>query len=376
MLQKRIKKILKTVDLSSTEKIISEKILQGERLTIEEGLFLYQNSSLHFLGLLANFVKQKINGKKVFFNKNFHLEPTNICIYNCKFCSYKRRFGDSDAWDYSIEQMLELCSKYKNTDVTEVHITGGVHPHYNVLNYCTLIKKIKQILPNIHIKAFTAVEIDYMCKKARMSTQEGLLKLKECGLNSLPGGGAEIFNEEIRNLVCDEKSSAKLWLNIHRTAHKIGIPSNATMLYGHLENYEHRIEHLNMLRDLQDETKGFNAFIPLKFRNFNNKLSHVPEVSTIEDMRNYAVSRLFLDNIPHIKAYWVMLGRSHAQMALAYGVDDLDGTIDDSTKIYTMAGVAERSPRMSSVEMVNLIKAANLIPVERDSIYNELNIFK
>lgn len=373
MLQKRIQKLLQSVDLSENEKLIANKIINGERISTDEGLFLYKQASLHFLSLMANYVREKMNGKKVFYNKNFHIEPTNICIYNCKFCSYKRRLGETDAWDYSLEQMLEIASKYKNTDTTEVHITGGVHPLYNVLNYCTLIKKIKQILPNIHVKAFTAVEIDYMCKKAKISIEDGLKKLKECGLNSLPGGGAEIFDEEIRKEVCDEKSDSKLWLKIHKIAHELGFPSNATILYGHVEKYEHRIDHLNRLRELQDETGGFNAFIPLKFRNSNNKLSHIPEVSTTEDMRNYAVSRIFLDNIPHLKAYWVMIGRAHAQMALAYGVDDLDGTIDDSTKIYTMAGVEETSPRMTSSEMVNLIKSANFTPVERDSVYNELS---
>lgn len=376
MLKKRVEKLLCAVDLTEEQKRISKNILDGKRISIEEGVILYKEFPLHLLGLLANYVKEKNTGRKVFFNKNFHMEPTNICIYNCKFCSYKRRFGEPDAWDYSLEQMLEICSKYKNTDVTEIHITGGVHPHYNVLNYATLLKKIKQILPDIHIKAFTAVEIDYMCKKARMSTEEGLKKLVECGLDSLPGGGAEIFDPEIRKQVCDEKSSAKLWLNIHETAHKLGIPSNATMLYGHIEKYEHRIDHLDKIRQLQDKTNGFNSFIPLKFRNFNNKLSHVEEVSVIEDMKNYAVSRIFLDNILHLKAYWVMLGRTHAQMSLAYGVDDLDGTIDDSTKIYTMAGVEEQTPRMTSAEMTDLIVRANYTPVERDSVYNELKVFK
>jgi len=372
MKTKRIKKILENAIISSKEREIANKILEDKRITTDEGIFLFEKADLSFLSLMANYVKEKYNGKKVFFNKNIHIEPTNICIYNCKFCSFKRRFGDEDAWDLSIEEMLQLAENHKDTDITEIHITGGVHPHYNLLNYCTLIKKIKSILPNIHIKAFTAVEIDFMCRKARMSNEEGLKRLKECGLDSLPGGGAEIFNTEIRQKVCDEKSSAKLWLDIHKTAHKIGMPTNATILYGHIETYEHRIDHLNKIREIQDETNGFNAFIPLKFRNIGNKLSHIPEIPIIEDMRNFAVTRIFLDNVPHLKAYWVMLGRKFAQMSLAYGVDDLDGTIDDSTKIYTMAGVEETNPKMTASEMREIIKNANLIPVERDSVYNEI----
>jgi len=372
MLKKRIKQLFADTKLTEKEFQIAEKVIDNQRITVEEGLYLYKEASLPYLSVLANFVKERINGKKVYFNRNFHIEPTNICIYNCKFCSYKRRFGDPDAWDYTLEEMLQIAERYKNSEVTEVHIVGGVHPHYSVHNYCTLIRKIKQILPNIHVKAFTAVELDFMIRKARMTYEEGLKKLKECGLDSIPGGGAEIFDEEIRHQVCDEKSSSQLWLNIHKTAHRLGIPSNATILYGHIETYEHRIDHLNRIRQMQDETGGFNAFIPLKFRNANNKMSYVPEVSILEDMRNYAVTRIFLDNIPHLKAYWVMIGRQYAQLSLAYGVDDLDGTIDDTTKIYTMAGVSEQSPRMTASEMIEIIQKAGLVPVERDSVYNEI----
>jgi aminodeoxyfutalosine synthase len=374
-MEEQIKTLLDNTKLSSKEKKIADKILNNQRINTEEGLFLYKEAKLPYLSLLANYVKTKINSDKVYFNKNFHLEPTNICIYNCKFCSYKRRFGEKEAWDYSIEDMLNIAKNYSNSDVTEVHITGGVHPHYDVNHYCVLIRKIKKILPNIHIKAFTAVELDFMFKKARMTTKEGLLKLKECGLQSLPGGGAEIFDEEIRKQISHEKSNADLWLKIHETAHNLGIPSNATILYGHIESYEHRIDHLNRIRQLQDKTNGFNAFIPLKFRNANNKMSYVKEVPITEDMRNYAVTRIFLDNIPHLKAYWVMLGRKHAQLSLAYGVDDLDGTIGDTTKIYTMAGAEEQNPRMTASEMIKLIKKAGLKPVERDSVYNELKIY-
>lgn len=375
MLKNNIEFLFENIEISKEEKEIAEKVLENKRISPEEGLFLFENASLPYLSVLANYVKTKISGNKVYFNKNIHLEPTNICIYNCKFCSFKKKFGDAEAWSYTVDEMLDKVREFQDTDITEVHITGGVHPHYNVNNYCLLISKIKKILPNVHIKAFTAVELEFMIKKAKMTLEEGLKKLVESGLGSLPGGGAEIFDAEIRKQVCDEKSSSQLWLKIHRTAHKMGIPSNATILYGHIETYAHRIDHLKRIRDLQDETSGFNAFIPLKFRNLNNKLSHIKELPITEDMRNYAVTRIFLDNVPHLKAYWVMLGRHHAQMSLAYGVDDLDGTIGDTTKIYTMAGVEEMSPRMTESEMVRLIKSANLTAVERDSVYNEIKIY-
>lgn len=354
---------------------IAEKVLSGQRLTISEGLFLFQEAELNYLSLLSTARKMQISENKVYFNRNFHIEPTNICVYNCKFCSYKRRFGDAEAWEYSIDDILSIVKKYKGQNVTEVHITGGVHPHYSVEHFCVLLRKIRSILPNIHIKAFTAVEVEFMARKSRMDVKQALLKLKECGLNSMPGGGAEIFDEEVRAKICDDKSKTKSWLEIHRTAHQIGLKTNATILYGHIENYNHRLDHLDRIRKLQDETNGFNAFIPLKYLSYNNALSYAGMVPITEDMRNYAVTRLFLDNIPHLKAYWVMLGRQHAQMALNYGVDDLDGTIDDSTKIYTMAGSEEKKPGMTATEMVELIKKANFLPVERDSLYNELQIF-
>jgi aminodeoxyfutalosine synthase len=375
MFAERVEKLLKNKTLSEVEIKIIDKVLNNEQISVDEGVFLFENASLNYLSVLANFVKEKINGKKVYFNKNFHIEPTNICVYNCKFCSYKRRVGEPEAWDNSLEQIMEQVEKFQNTDITEVHIVGGVHPNHDVYFYGNIISKIKNKLPKIHIKAFTAIELDFMIRKANMTIEKGLFTLKEYGLDSIPGGGAEIFDEEIRKQICDDKSSSKLWLNIHKTAHKLGISSNATILYGHIESYKHRIDHLNRLRELQNETNGFNAFIPLKYRNFNNKLSHINEVSIIEDMRNYAVSRIFLNNIPHLKAYWVMLGKQHAQMSLAFGVDDLDGTINDSTKIYTMAGVDDTNVRMTCSEMVQLIKSASLIPVERDSVYNILKTY-
>ena len=236
-----------------------------------------------------------------------------------------------------------------------------------------LIENIKQIRPDIHVKAFTAVELDYMCKKAKVSYEEGLKILKDAGQGSLPGGGAEIFDEKIRAQICKDKCTSEQWLQMHEAAHKVGMPSNATMLYGHLEKYEHLIDHMNRLRNLQDKTGGFNAFIPLKFRNKNNQMSNIEEVSIIEDLKVYAMGRIFLDNFNHIKAYWPMIGRKTTQLLLSFGVNDIDGTVDDSTKIYTMAGAEEQKPTMTSEQMIQLIKEVGRKPIERDSIYNELN---
>ncbi len=351
---------------------ISDKILSGKRINQKEGILLYELGELGFLGNLANVVKEKKNGNKVFFNRNFHIEPTNICIYNCKFCSYVRKLGEEDAWEYSLDDILKTISSYKDKPVTEVHIVGGVHPKRDLHYYGNMIKEIKKILPTIHVKAFTAIELDFMIKKARVPLKEGLQMLKDYGLDSIPGGGAEIFDAEIRKQVCFEKSDAEMWLRIHKTAHQVGIPSNATILYGHIEKYKHRIDHLDKLRELQDETGMFNTFIPLKFRKANNHLSYIGEVSMIEDLKNYAVSRIYLDNFDHIKAYWPMIGKDTAQLSLSFGVDDIDGTIDDSTKIYSMAGVEDQSPTMNTQQLTQLIREANRIPIERDTIYNEI----
>ncbi len=352
---------------------IARKVIAGERITEDEGQYLYEKADLGYLAMLANYIRKKKFGTRTYFNKNFHIEPTNICIYNCKFCSYKRKKGESGSWDYSTEEMLDIVRSYKGTDVTEVHIVGGVHPDHDLHFYGNLIAEIKKIIPHIYVKGFTAVELEFMIRKAHMPMEDGLRKLKEYGLDSIPGGGAEIFDEEIRREVCDEKTTADLWLKIHETAHQMGISSNATILYGHIEKYEHRISHMATLRKLQDKTNGFNAYIPLKFRKENNHLAYIGEVPLVEDLRNFAVSRIFLDNIPHLKAYWPMLGKGLTQLALSFGVDDIDGTIDDSTKIYSMAGVDEQHPQMSTEEIINLIRKVGLNPVERDTVYNVIN---
>ncbi|NOQ26512.1 MAG: aminofutalosine synthase MqnE [Bacteroidales bacterium] len=364
-----IHEILSSGQLSDLHERITNKILQQQRLTVEEGIELF-NFDLGILGIIANFQNKKKNQDKVFFNKNFHIEPTNICIYDCKFCSYHRKVNQEGSWEYSMDDILKKAESYKNKGVTEVHIVGGVHPNRDLHYYGEMIQRIKEILPDIHVKAFTAVELDFMIKKAHMNLEEGLLKLKEYGLNSIPGGGAEIFEPEIRKQVCHEKSTAEQWLNIHKTAHKVGLPSNATMLYGHLENNRHRIEHLDKLRDLQDQTKGFNTFIPLKFKKANNSLSYIGEVNTLEDLKIFAISRIYLDNFDHIKAYWPMLGKDVSQISLSFGVDDIDGTIDDSTKIYSMAGAKDQKPTMTTNDLVELIKTAGKKPIERDTVYN------
>lgn len=357
-------------------KIIATKVLTDERITPEEGLSLLQTAPLSLLGLLANYIREKRFGNKTFFNRNFHIEPTNVCIFSCTFCAYSCSYKHKEAgWELSIEQMLEKLKRYDGKPITEVHIVGGVHPKMNLAYFETLLRAIKQYRPDLHIKGFTAVELDYMIRKAKVSVEEGLQRLNAAGLDSLPGGGAEIFAPEIRTQICHDKVDAQGWLHIHKTAHRLGMHSNATILYGHIESCRHRITHLELLRQTQDETGGFNTFIPLKFRNQNNEMSAHNETTLLEDMRFYAFCRIYLDNIAHLKAYWPMLGRHNAQLSLNFGVDDLDGTIDDSTKIYSMAGSEELNPALSSEELIALIKDAGRVPVERDTLYNELASF-
>ena len=347
------------------------KIINSQRITDEEGLLLFEKASLSFVGALANFVRLRLHGEKTFFNRNFHIEPTNVCVFSCNFCSYSRLYAKRDeGWELTIDQMLDIVKKYDGKPETEVHIVGGVHPKMNLPYFAELLRKIKQHRPDLHIKAFTAVELDYMFRKAKLSVEEGVQLLKEAGLDSIPGGGAEIFDEEIRQKICADKVDAEGWLAIHEAVHNAGMHSNATMLYGHLENYSHRIDHMRRLRELQDKTRGFNTFIPLKFRNKDNDMSHIPEISLIEDLKMYSVARLYLDNFPHLKAYWPMLGRKNAQLSLAFGVDDIDGTIDDTTKIYSMAGSEEQTPSMTTEEIVGLIKQVKKQPVERDTLYH------
>ena len=353
---------------------IAKKVFDKKRITPEEGLYLSEHASLGYLGTLANFIREEKNGKNTYFNRNFHIEPTNVCIYTCTFCSYSRLIKErKDGWEYTLDEMMDIVRKYDQEPVTEVHIVGGVLPKYDVSFYAELFKTIKKHRPDLHIKALTPVEYHYIFKKEKISYEEGMALMLEAGLDSMPGGGAEIFHPEIRDQIAGGKCSGEEWLRIHEIWHDLGKKSNATMLYGHIESYFHRIDHLEKLRNLQDKTGGFQTFIPLKFRNKDNQLSHLKEVSALDDLRNYAVSRIYLDNFDHIKAYWPMIGRNMAQLSLSFGVDDIDGTIDDTTKIYSMAGSEEQTPSLSTRDLVNLIKAVGKHPLERDTLYNVLH---
>jgi len=357
-------------------KTIASKIDNSQRINPEEGLLLFEKGALAMLGTMANFIRERAHGHNTYFNRNFHIEPTNVCVFSCKFCSYSKLYSKrEEGWELSIDQMLDKVKAYDGQPITEVHIVGGVHPKMDIYFFEELIKKIRAYRPDLHIKGFTAVELDYMFRKAKLSRTDGMKLLHEAGLDSLPGGGAEIFDTAVREQICADKVDAAGWLDIHAIAHRLGMHTNATMLYGHVESYEHRIDHMERLRTLQDETKGFNTFIPLKFRNFDNDMSHIPEVSSIEDMKLYAIARIYMDNFPHIKAYWPMLGREQAQLTLSFGVNDLDGTIDDSTKIYSMAGSEEQNPSLTTDELVGLIKQVGRQPVERDTLYNVVNTF-
>jgi len=357
-------------------KNIALKVFDGQRINFDEGVALFEKGSLAYVGALANWVREKKHGDATYFNRNFHIEPTNVCVFSCKFCSYSRLYAHrEDGWELSIDDMLSIVKKYDGQPVTEVHIVGGVHPKLDLTFFVQLLKDIKSHRPDLHIKGFTPVELDYMFKKAKISVEEGMALLNKAGLDSMPGGGAEIFHPEVRKQICDDKVDAEGWLHIHKAAHQLGMHTNATILFGHVEKYWHRIDHMERLRQLQDETGGFNTFIPLKFLNKDNEMSDVPEASVIEDMKMYAVSRLYMDNFAHLKAYWPMIGRQNAQLSLNFGVNDLDGTIDDTTKIYSLAGSEEQTPALSTEELVTLIKQSKRKPIERDTLYNVVKAY-
>lgn len=366
-----IASLLNDVTLSDGLRAIAQKVNEGKRITPEEGVLLYEEASLGFVGTLANHIREQKHGDKTYFNRNFHMEPTNVCLYTCTFCSYSRLIKKrEDGWEYSLDDMMDIVRKYDDQPVTEVHIVGGVLPQYDVTFYADLFRQIKAHRPELHIKALTPVEYHYIFKKGKLSYEEGMKAMLDAGLDSMPGGGAEIFHPEIRDQIAGGKCTGEQWLRIHEIWHELGKRSNATMLYGHIEKFEHRIDHMEQLRQLQDKTGGFQTFIPLKFRNKGNQLSHLPEVSVIADLKNYAIGRIYLDNFDHVKAYWPMIGRDTAQLSLAFGVDDIDGTIDDTTKIYSMAGAEEQNPALSTRELVRMIKLVGRHPIERDTVYN------
>ncbi len=365
-----IKIILEDQQLDPKLRDIAQKVFVEKRLDEQEGLYLFEHGELGYLGALANYIREKKHGNRTYFNRNFHIEPTNVCIYTCKFCSYSRLIKKRDeGWEFSMEDMMEIVKKYDDKPVTEVHIVGGVLPQYDLAFYRELFSKIKAHRPDLHVKALTPVEYHYIFKKAKVSYEEGMKAMQAAGLDSMPGGGAEIFHPEIREQIAGDKCTGEQWLRIHEIWHELGGRSNATMLYGHIEQFKHRIHHMELLRQLQDKTGGFQTFIPLKFRNKGNEMSHIAESNVLEDLRNYAISRIYLDNFDHIKAYWPMIGRNTAQMSLAFGVNDIDGTIDDTTKIYSMAGSEEQNPALNTEQLVNLIRRVDRAPIERDTLY-------
>lgn len=354
---------------------ISDKVRSGERLTDDEALFLFESADLLSVGELAALANRRKNGAKVFFNVNRHINHTNICVNRCRFCAFSKTADEPDAYCYDLEEIGNRAAEAATQGATEIHIVGGLHPDLPFDFYLDMLRTVRSVSRTLHIKAFTAVEIDYLARIAGLSVAETLARLKQAGLGSLPGGGAEILKKEVRDLLCPEKISGEKWLDIMREVHTTGLKSNATMLYGHVETYADRIDHMRRLRELQDETGGFQVFIPLAFQKDNNPLGHLknPMSGGIDDLKTLAVSRLYLDNFANIKAYWVMLGEKIAQTSLCFGVNDLDGTVVEE-KIGHDAGAT--SPQvMGREDIVNLIRKAGRIPVERDTLYNEIKVY-
>ncbi|MBM4004038.1 MAG: aminofutalosine synthase MqnE [Planctomycetes bacterium] len=350
---------------------IRKKVEDGERLSFDDGLFLYQPSTpLNEIGALANLVRERKNGNLAFYNINTHLNPTNVCVYRCSFCAFRSDLRDAKAYVMSDEQILQRGQEAVDSGCTEMHIVGGLHHQKKYDWYVHLIRILHQAYPRLHLKAWTAVEINWFEFLAQKSIRAIIQDMVDAGLGSMPGGGAEIFHPEVRGQICEHKADASKWVDVHRTAHQMGLKTNATMLYGHIENEFHRVDHLVRLRELQDETGGFQVFIPLAFHPDNTGLAHIKKPSAIVDLRTMAVSRLMLDNFPHIKAYWIMLGIGTAQAALAYGADDLDGTVRHEL-IYHDAGAT--TPEVLSVEEIQrLIREAGREPVERDTLYRRV----
>ncbi|MEG1634972.1 MAG: CofH family radical SAM protein [Rikenellaceae bacterium] len=350
---------------------ITEKFYSSQRLSADEGVYLYQNAPLMLLSNMALNVKHKFSQNNIYYNRNFHIEPTNICTFNCKFCSFRKPADSAESWNMSVDDIISYAKEHYTKDITEVHLVGGVLPAATLEMYGEIIWRLRQLMPNVSIKAFSAIEHIYVYEKAGVSYCDGLKYLKERGMDSITGGGAEIFDSEIRNQICSDKPSAEKWLNLHREAHKLGIKTAATMLYGHIEGIENRINHICTLRTLQDQTSGFTTFIPLKYRNKNNSMSYLKESTMIDDLKTIAISRIMLDNVPHIKAYPPSIGIENTPFALMMGADDIDGTVNDTTKIYSMAGV--KNSYITETELRKIATDAGYNPVERDTFYNNLD---
>ncbi len=350
--------------------VIHKKVDAGQRLSFDDGVFLYDEVDLFALGELANTVRERKNGNNAYYNVNTHLNPTNVCVYRCTFCAFRADLKSEKGYVMSDEQILHRADEAERRGATELHIVGGLHHQLPYEWYLNVIKIIHQAQPRLHLKAYTAVEWDWFARLTGRTTRDLLAEFKDAGLGSLPGGGAEIFHPEVRDKICEHKADAAEWFRVHREAHELGLRSNATMLYGHIEETRHRVDHLIRLRELQDETGGFQTFIPLAFHPDNTKLSHIPKPSGLMDLKTMAVSRLMLDNFAHIKAYWVMLGIQTAQVSLSFGADDLDGTVVHE-KIYHDAG-SDSPQELSVAEIRRLIQEAGRVPVERDTLYHEV----
>lgn len=351
---------------------IRKKVEAGERLTFDDGLFLYDPIvPLQEVGALANWMRERMHGSVAYYNINTHLNPTNVCVYRCRFCAFRSDLRDPKGYVMSEEQILQRGKEAIENGCTEMHIVGGLHHQLGYDWYRGILSTLHQAYPQLHLKGWTAVEINWFEFLTKKSLRDILSDLRDAGLGSLPGGGAEIFHSEVRSQLCEHKANSHKWVEVHRTAHQLGIKSNCTMLYGSIENAYHRIDHLSRLRELQDETGGFQTFIPLAFHPDNTKLSHIPKPTALMDLRTMAVARLFLDNVPHIKAYWIMLGIETAQVALSYGADDIDGTVRHEL-IYHDAGAT--TPQMLTVEQIKrLIAETGRVPVERDTLYREVH---
>jgi len=360
---------LKLTDASL--KPIADKVLAGERLSFDDGVALYRTPDLLAVGWLANFIREKRHGNITYYNVNRHINPTNVCVAHCKLCAFGRDPGAPGAYTFTLEEMYERAEQGVREGATEFHIVGGLHPDLPFDFFLELIRGLKQRHPHVHLKAFTMVEVHYFARIAKLTVDETLQKMKEAGVDSCPGGGAEIFHPRVRRIICDHKVSGRMWLSMAKKAHRLGLPSNATMLYGHVETAEERVDHLVKLREAQDETHGCVAFIPLAFHPDNTPLAHIPKPTGYDDLRNIAISRLLLDNFDHIKAYWVMLTPSIAQIALRFGANDMDGTVVEE-KIYHDAG-AKTAEFTSRSDLERLIRAAGRIPVERDTLYRPID---
>jgi aminodeoxyfutalosine synthase len=347
---------------------ILNKVERRERLSYEDGLAMYRSSDILALGYMANIVRERLHGDVTFFNVNRHINPTDVCVASCRLCAFGKKARDPKAYTMSLDQVWETAGRGWNEAITEFHIVGGLHPELTLDWYCAMLRGLKERFPQVHLKAFTMVEISYFAQRQKLSAREVLLRLKDAGMDSMPGGGAEIFSDRVRRIICDHKIDGSQWLDIARTAHQIGLKSNCTMLYGHVETEEDRVDHLVKLRALQDDTNGFVTYIPLAFHPANTALEHIRTTSGFDDLKNIAIARLMLDNIPHIKAYWIMMTPKIAQVAQRFGSDDLDGTVVEE-KIYHDAG-ATTSQSLRRSELLRLIREAGREPVERDTLYH------